>query len=181
MSVDVDTLADVAILVVWFLFVFVGPKIFSKKKKEIPEREYPEFPDHEKTSDKTVDVSEEERKLKEWLENVFGAGKKTPAPVPPIETGRTEAEYEDENDEKEPYYNKEHIPTPVCVQVVSSLTGKEECFASVKERELLPVVRPNRQIRLNRKQLAYSVVMAEILGKPRSLQRRRYNFPANML
>lgn len=163
---------EVIIIVLWVAFSLFGPKIFQKKNKKKTKHEYPEFPQENSQTEvprNDQEISEEERKLKEWLEKVFG-------PEEPAANETYEEPYE------EPVYQEE-VPVqqkPAAAYYSQPYLPAQKINLKVAANDL--VVTENKpsqnkwQGRLGKNQMAYGLVMAELFQKPLALRPKQKVF-----
>ena len=152
---DFFDLAEVIIMFVWIFAVFVLPRILKSRRKNRPQHEYPEFPETEKPKE----ISDEERKLKEWLDNVFGTKTEKKEQETPV-SYQYEQEYQ---------LSEQQVIKTDDTYEAEQKTLKTEVFAPtisgrVKSRANI------LQGRISKAQLTQGVLMAEILGKPKALR-----------
>ncbi len=151
---------ELVVMAIWVFVVLVLPMLKKQQEKKRTKREYPEFPEE----NSSTDISAEERKLKEWLENVFGKQEETG-----WENEQANEDYEEE--EEETYAPPPVIaPRPAFIeqQVVYNTAHKMEP-AHTAMPEIAAKHNP-WQGRIGKNQMAYGMIMAEVFSKPRALR-----------
>lgn len=155
-----------------FVVLFVSYRVNKRSnqsqktpyKSQQTEYEYPQFP--EKQAE--LNISEEERKLKEWLNDVFGTNIEVDRPESVVY--EEQPSYEEVEEDSYDDYEEEYVSEDDVVDTEYTVTAPQ-VTASYGERTV-PVF-----YGLNRAQIAQGIIMAEVLGKPRALNpmRPRYH------
>lgn len=157
---------EVLIIIGWILFSIFGTKIFKRKNKQKQQHEYPEFPQQEEKVPQTAEeISAEERRLKEWLEGVFGGEQKQQEPV--------QVEYDDYEDEEEEVVLPQKPASAYYSSTGQNLPQVDLSLPQPKMRVEQPKQNKNINVwqgRIGRSQMAYGLVMSEIFQKPRALR-----------
>jgi hypothetical protein len=173
---------------VWLVFLLFGDffrRLFSSRQSE-EKREYPEDSVERETWEQS-DPEEEERKLKSWLEEMFGR---------PGLSGQTEAETPSRRDDVV-YEQKSPAPRPErpaeqketarrAAPAILPQKKQPAVFVPPKINQPLPpapqqetapiAARPAWLGAVNKDTLAYGFVMAEIFARPKTLRSSQHGY-----
>ena len=154
-------------VVFWVLFFLFGTKIFKifnifkKKEKQQPQAA------EENRQSQPRELSEEERKLKEWVDQMFGGGpNEQQSETQYYEEDETEYENEYEDEDEEVW--QEELPA----YSMETATARLQPFESATTAKSVTPQKNNygRKYGINKKQMAHAFVMSEIFQKPRALR-----------
>lgn len=155
-------LFDILVAAIWIFFIFRN--FGSKKKRPQPEKEkydYPQLPDEQPQEQHTTatysddeDIEEDERKLREWLDKVFGQNN--------VEHETIEEDYEEDEPAAAAYVRSE-AERPA-LREVPNFPDEIIVPAYVQQKS------STWNVSMSRRQAAQGLIMSEILQKPRALR-----------
>ncbi len=145
---------------IWLLVMFIFPMFSKRDNKKRPQAEQDRAPQNTPPRD----IAEEERKLKEWLENVFGKSE---------DPAQSQADGEYYEEETSAQYERPPAlePRPAYIQGFDLGQVEYSLDASSAEPEIAPQRWENPwRGRIGKNQMAYGMVMAEVFAKPRAFR-----------